>query len=93
LKEHTTAAKQQNEQDRVASIAAASSVDPQEIEKFNKLAATWWDASGPMWPLHTLNNLRSSYIVQQLADHFKHSLDSTQPLSGLGGGRTRSRYQ
>ena len=64
-------------------ITKASSVDPQEIEKFNRLAETWWDASGPMWPLHTLNNLRSSYIVQQLVDHFNASADSSQPLSGL----------
>lgn len=66
-----------------ASMAATASVDPQEIEKFNQLAATWWNASGPMWPLHTLNGLRSDYIVQHLVAHFKLNQQDAQPLAGL----------
>jgi len=66
-----------------ATIAAASSVDPQEIEKFNRLSATWWDATGPMWPLHTLNGLRCGYIVQHLVRHFKLDADGSAPLAGL----------
>lgn len=63
-------------------LAASASVDSREIDKFNKLAATWWDPQGPMWPLHTLNNLRSRYIVEQVALHFK--TDASQlPLDGL----------
>jgi len=63
-------------------LAAAASVDTREIAKFNKLAATWWDASGPMWPLHTLNQLRSGYIVEQVARHFQ-TRDTDRPLAGL----------
>ena len=59
------------------------SVDPVEIDRFNKLAATWWDAEGPMWPLHRLNELRVNYIVDVLVDHFGSSQSSSEPLSGL----------
>ncbi len=67
----------------VISIASSSSVDPHEIEKFNKLSATWWNADGPMWPLHRLNGLRSGYIVQQLVSHFKLDASTEAPLTGL----------
>ena len=65
------------------SIAETCSVDPREVEKFNKLAATWWDASGPMWPLHRLNGLRATYIVQRLVGHFKLDAQDPEPLAGL----------
>ena len=65
----------------------AKSVDSKEIEKFNHLAATWWDDAGPMWPLHTLNKLRTGYIVDHLVKHFsldaKNDTKSSHPLSGL----------
>lgn len=61
----------------------SASVDPLEIEKFNQLAATWWNASGPMWPLHTLNGLRIEYIVRNLVEHFKLNSDDPEPLVGL----------
>ena len=64
------------------SLASAASVDTLEIAKFNKLAATWWDASGPMWPLHTLNQLRSSYIVEQVVAHY-NTPNRDKPLHGL----------
>ncbi|HEX8374980.1 MAG TPA: hypothetical protein VF606_07355, partial [Geminicoccaceae bacterium] len=39
--------------------------DPDEIEKFAALADTWWDAAGPMAPLHRLNPVRIAYIRDQ----------------------------
>ena len=66
-----------------AEIASTRSVDVQEIEKFNKLSATWWDASGPMWPLHTLNELRTGYIIDQLLSHYGRNVADSEPLSGL----------
>jgi 2-polyprenyl-6-hydroxyphenyl methylase/3-demethylubiquinone-9 3-methyltransferase len=38
--------------------AQASSIDTAEIERFSKLASTWWDPRGPMAPLHKLNPIR-----------------------------------
>jgi len=61
----------------------SKSVDSSEIDKFNKLAVIWWDADGPMWPLHKLNQLRTGYIVSQLARHFKVAEDAPAALNGL----------
>ncbi len=61
----------------------AKSVDQKELDKFNQLAATWWDETGPMWPLHTLNKLRIGYIVDHLVRHFTLDSDNYLPLSGL----------
>jgi 2-polyprenyl-6-hydroxyphenyl methylase / 3-demethylubiquinone-9 3-methyltransferase len=35
-----------------------------EIDRFNRLAATWWDSAGPMRPLHVVNRLRLSYLLE-----------------------------
>jgi len=35
-----------------------------EVDRFNRLAATWWDSRGPMRPLHVVNELRLSYLLQ-----------------------------
>ncbi len=57
-------------------------VDPQEIAKFEKMAATWWDPEGEFKPLHQLNPLRLNYIDQTSGGIFdKKVLDV-----GCGGG-------
>lgn len=61
----------------------SASIDQTEIEKFNRLASTWWDADGPMWPLHRLNQLRIGYITEQLVSHFDLDTNNNSPLSGL----------
>jgi 2-polyprenyl-6-hydroxyphenyl methylase/3-demethylubiquinone-9 3-methyltransferase len=60
-----------------------ATVDPAEIERFNALAETWWDPSGPMWPLHRLNNTRAPFINRTYCRH--HGLDATapKPLEGV----------
>ena len=47
--------------------AAPGTVDPAELDRYNKLAATWWDAGGPMWPLHRLNAIRVPFITRCVA--------------------------
>jgi 2-polyprenyl-6-hydroxyphenyl methylase/3-demethylubiquinone-9 3-methyltransferase len=37
-------------------------VDPQEIAKFDALAARWWDSEGDFKPLHDINPLRANFI-------------------------------
>lgn len=46
------------------------SADPAEIRKFERLAETWWDESGPFWPLHRLNTVRTEYITDIVQQHF-----------------------
>ncbi len=57
------------------------SVNPEEIAKFNALAADWWNPSGPMKPLHQLNPLRLQAIQKQLPLSQLKILDI-----GCGGG-------
>jgi len=52
-----------------------------EIERFNRLSATWWDSRGPMRPLHVVNALRLDYVVAQIASHLGR--DTANALSGL----------
>lgn len=40
---------------------------PDEIAKFDALAARWWDPKGPMAPLHAMNPLRCGWIASHLA--------------------------
>lgn len=52
-----------------------------EIERFNRLSATWWNSEGPMRPLHVVNALRLEHVVEQIAGHFKR--DKKNALTGL----------
>ena len=56
-------------------------VDPQEISKFEKLAARWWDPSSEFKPLHDINPLRLNFIDQRSPLAGKQVLDV-----GCGGG-------
>lgn len=70
-----------------------SSVNQGEIDKFSKLADSWWDISGPFKMLHVINPVRMEYICQKLGKGLKGKkiLDLgcgggliTLPLSKLG---------
>ena len=41
-------------------------VSPDEIARFDALAANWWDPNGPMRPLHRMNPLRVEWIDRQV---------------------------
>lgn len=59
-----------------------SNVDNTEIDKFNSIAAAWWDLEGEFKPLHQLNPVRLSYINEKLKGLAgNHVLDV-----GCGGG-------
>jgi 2-polyprenyl-6-hydroxyphenyl methylase / 3-demethylubiquinone-9 3-methyltransferase len=61
----------------------AASVDPEEVARYQRLAATWWDESGPFWPLHVLNRVRTGWIVAQIARELGRDPDAAKPLDGL----------
>lgn len=50
----------------MANASTATTVDSDEIARFNALAASWWDANGPMAPLHAMAPARMAFIVAQL---------------------------
>ena len=60
-----------------------SSVDSAEIERFSRLASTWWDPRGPMAPLHKLNPVRLGYIRDKATAHFGRDPKKLDCLKGL----------
>lgn len=58
-----------------------NTIDPDEIEKFNKLAGDWWDKQGKLRTLHDINPARLEFVTQHIA-----LKDSTLLDVGCGGG-------
>src|SRR5512138_59792 len=56
-------------------------VDSMEIEKFDKVSQMWWDPKSEMGTLHTINPLRTNFIVEKLTVPDPRILDV-----GCGGG-------
>lgn len=61
---------------------AQTTAKQSERDKFNDLAATWWNPEGPMWPLHGLNHFRVQHIAPFLQQHFQLK-EHAQPLRGI----------
>jgi len=62
--------------------AEPQNIDHSEIAKFEALASRWWDLEGEFKPLHRINPLRLSYILDRANGLFdKKVLDV-----GCGGG-------
>jgi 2-polyprenyl-6-hydroxyphenyl methylase / 3-demethylubiquinone-9 3-methyltransferase len=61
-----------------------------EIERFDRLSATWWDPTGPMRPLHVVNTLRLAYVLEQIGSRMQRDPASLAGLRildvGCGGG-------
>jgi len=65
------------------SVQAESTVDPAEIERFERIARQWWDPKGKFRPLHQINPLRLSFIRDEASRRFGRDRKSTKMLSGL----------
>lgn len=63
--------------------ASSASIDPEEIARFDALAARWWDPGGPMRALHRLNPARLAYIRDHGCRHFDREPLAPRPLAGL----------
>ena len=48
----------------------APSIDDAEVERFERLAATWWNQQGPMRALHAMNPARLAWIRREASRHF-----------------------
>jgi len=57
------------------------SVDPEEVEKFSRIAADWWDPDSKFKPLHKFNPVRLAHIRETICNHF--GLSGDKPLKGL----------
>jgi 2-polyprenyl-6-hydroxyphenyl methylase / 3-demethylubiquinone-9 3-methyltransferase len=73
--------------------ATDPTVDPEEVARFERLAATWWDPRGKMGVLHKFNPVRLGFIRDAACRRFGRDpkrLDSLARLRildiGCGGG-------
>ncbi|MDD9331358.1 MAG: bifunctional 2-polyprenyl-6-hydroxyphenol methylase/3-demethylubiquinol 3-O-methyltransferase UbiG [Wolbachia sp.] len=58
-----------------------------EISKFAKIAGEWWNENGKFKPLHMINPIRVSYIVDKIKELKKCDLKEISLLDvGCGGG-------
>jgi 2-polyprenyl-6-hydroxyphenyl methylase/3-demethylubiquinone-9 3-methyltransferase len=61
---------------------AETSIVPEEVEQFGKLAADWWDPHGASAMLHKLNPVRLKYIRDQIDQHWQIDECGRTPLAG-----------
>lgn len=64
-------------------MSPPSTIDLAEHAHFEKLSRLWWDETGPFWPLHGMNALRTGYIRDQLVRHLGLPVAAALPLQGL----------
>ncbi|MFI4947797.1 MAG: bifunctional 2-polyprenyl-6-hydroxyphenol methylase/3-demethylubiquinol 3-O-methyltransferase UbiG [Alphaproteobacteria bacterium] len=58
-------------------------VDPDDIDRFAALTASWWDPSGSFRPLHRINPVRIDFIRRELLAYFKRDVRALSPFNGL----------
>ena len=70
-----------------------STINKEEIQKFENIANDWWNPEGKFKPIHKFNPVRISFIVDVLKSHFNLKHQSSIPLKnlkildlGCGGG-------
>jgi 2-polyprenyl-6-hydroxyphenyl methylase/3-demethylubiquinone-9 3-methyltransferase len=61
----------------------ASTVDPDEVARFERIAETWWDPKGPMGTLHKFNPVRLAYVRDMACRRFGRDPRAVRPLDGL----------
>jgi 2-polyprenyl-6-hydroxyphenyl methylase/3-demethylubiquinone-9 3-methyltransferase len=59
---------------------------PEEIARFDRLAARWWDPAGPMRPLHRMNPVRVGWIGERIDRRFPDPARVRLLDVGCGGG-------
>jgi 2-polyprenyl-6-hydroxyphenyl methylase/3-demethylubiquinone-9 3-methyltransferase len=59
------------------------SLDAEEVEKFSRLAAEWWDPNGKFAVLHKFNPVRLAYIRDHVTARFARDPMGPRPLKGL----------
>ena len=60
-----------------------STIDPEDVARFDAIAEEWWDPEGKFKPLHRFNPIRLEYIRDRLCAHFGRDPLSLRPFDGL----------
>jgi 2-polyprenyl-6-hydroxyphenyl methylase/3-demethylubiquinone-9 3-methyltransferase len=66
-----------------AADAQHGTIDRAELQRFARLAKTWWEPEGEFRALHKLNPVRLAFIRDRLAQHFGRDVRAVRPFSGL----------
>jgi 2-polyprenyl-6-hydroxyphenyl methylase/3-demethylubiquinone-9 3-methyltransferase len=66
-----------------ATTARMSSIDPEEVERFSRIAAEWWDPKGKFAPLHRFNPTRLAFIREHALRRFDRDGALRRPFEGL----------
>ena len=64
-------------------MQSTTTIDSDEVAKFEAMAAEWWDETGKFKPLHMMNPCRLDYITAQIAAEFGRDLSKPLPFKGL----------
>ena len=62
---------------------SSSSIDPEEVSKFSRIASEWWDPKGNFRPLHKFNPVRLTFLRETIVSHFGLDPRAIRPLEGL----------
>jgi 2-polyprenyl-6-hydroxyphenyl methylase/3-demethylubiquinone-9 3-methyltransferase len=60
-----------------------ASVDPEEVAKFSRIAAEWWDPTGKFAPLHKFYPVRLTFIRGEAAARLGRNPRDLTPFAGL----------
>jgi 2-polyprenyl-6-hydroxyphenyl methylase/3-demethylubiquinone-9 3-methyltransferase len=69
--------------DAMNTPAPASSVRPDDVERFSRIAAQWWDPRGKFAPLHKFNPVRLAFIREEALRAFGRDPGARRPFEGL----------
>ena len=69
--------------DRDSLTARGPSIDPEDVARFSRIAAEWWDPRGKFAPLHRFNPVRLAFIRDQALVRFGRDGDAPRPFEGL----------
>lgn len=58
-------------------------LDAEEVRRFDRIAAEWWDERGKFKPLHKLGPARLSVIREMIGRHFGRDARTLRPFEGL----------
>jgi 2-polyprenyl-6-hydroxyphenyl methylase/3-demethylubiquinone-9 3-methyltransferase len=61
----------------------ATTVTPDEVDRFERMADEWWDPAGKFAPLHKFNPVRLAYIREKVIAHFALTEIAREPFTGL----------
>jgi 2-polyprenyl-6-hydroxyphenyl methylase/3-demethylubiquinone-9 3-methyltransferase len=58
-------------------------LDSEEVGRFSRIAAEWWDPNGKFRPLHQIGPPRLTFVRDQACAHYNRDAKSLRPLQGL----------